>query len=128
MTGAVAKTYYAEKMGIDPKNVVMVSVMPCIAKKYEAALPSEMTYGIRDVDIVLTTRELAKMLKEGSVDLRHIQEEEFDNPLGFSTGAGIILADLAVCLRQLCVQCMKKLPDTSLKMSISLRPRHCWNP
>jgi len=90
MTGAIIKTYYAQKMGIDPKDIVVVSVMPCIAKKYEAALPSEETYGIRDVDIVLTTRELAKMLKEGSVDLRHIQEEEFDNPLGVSTGAGII--------------------------------------
>ncbi len=90
MTGAIIKTYYAEKMGIDPKDIVVVSVMPCIAKKYEAALPSEMTYGIRDVDIVLTTRELAKMLKEGSVDLRHMPEEDFDNPLGYSTGAGII--------------------------------------
>lgn len=90
MTGAIAKTYYAQKMGLDPKDVVVVSVMPCIAKKYEAALPSEETYGIRDVDIVLTTRELAKMLKEGAVDLRHIQDEEFDNPLGISSGAGII--------------------------------------
>ena len=90
MTGAVIKTFYAEKMGIDPKDIVVVSVMPCIAKKYEAALPSEETYGIRDVDYVLTTREVAKMLKEGSVDLRHIQEEDFDNPLGQSTGAGVI--------------------------------------
>ena len=90
MTGAIIKTYYAEKMGIDPKDIVVVSVMPCIAKKYEAALPNEETYGIRDVDYVLTTREVAKMLKEGSVDLRHIQEEEFDNPLGQSTGAGVI--------------------------------------
>ncbi len=90
MTGAVIKTYYAEKMGIDPKDVVVISVMPCIAKKYEAALPSELTYGLRDVDIVLTTRELAKMLKEGSVNLNHIQEEEFDNPLGISSGAGAI--------------------------------------
>ena len=90
MTGAVIKTYYAEKMGIDPKNIVVVSIMPCIAKKYEAALPSELTYGIRDVDYVITTREAAKMLKEGSVDLRHIQEEEFDNPLGMSSGAGVI--------------------------------------
>lgn len=90
MTGAIAKTYYAQKMGIDPKDVVMVSIMPCIAKKYEAALPSEETYGIRDVDIVLTTRELAKMLKEGSVNLNHIKDEEFDNPLGISSGAGAI--------------------------------------
>lgn len=90
MTGAIAKTYYAQKMGIDPKDVVVVAVMPCIAKKYEAALPYEETYGLRDVDIVLTTRELAKMLKEGSVNLNHIQDEEFDNPLGVSSGAGVI--------------------------------------
>ncbi len=90
MTGAIAKTYYSQKMGIDPKNVVVISIMPCIAKKYEAALPSEETYGLRDVDIVLTTREIAKMLKEGSVNLSHIKDEEFDNPLGISSGAGAI--------------------------------------
>ena len=90
MTGAVIKTYYAQKMGYDPQDVVVVSVMPCIAKKYEAALPAEQTYGIRDVDLVLTTRELAKMIKEGSMDLRHLPDEEFDDPLGRSTGAGVI--------------------------------------
>jgi len=90
MTGAIIKTYYAQKMGIDPNDIVVVAVMPCIAKKYESALPSEETYGIRDVDYVITTRELAKMFKEGSVDLRHVAEEEFDNPLGQSTGAGVI--------------------------------------
>ena len=90
MTGAVAKSYYAKKMGIDPKDLVMVSVMPCIAKKYEAALPYQQVNGIADVDYVITTRELAKMLKEGSVDLRYMPEEEFDNPLGMSTGAGVI--------------------------------------
>jgi NADH-quinone oxidoreductase subunit G len=90
MTGAIVKTYYAEKMGIDPKDIVVVSVMPCLAKKYEASLPNESTYGLRDVDVVLTTRELAKMLKEGSVDLRHVHEEDFDNPLGTSSGAGVI--------------------------------------
>jgi NADH-quinone oxidoreductase subunit G len=90
MTGAMVKTYYAEKMGLDPNNIVVVSVMPCIAKKYEAALPSEMTYGIRDVDYVITTRELAKMLKESSINLAHMPEEDFDNPLGESTGAGVI--------------------------------------
>ena len=90
MTGAVAKSYYAKKMGIDPKDLVMVSVMPCIAKKYEAALPYQQVDGIADVDYVVTTRELAKMLKEGSVDLRYMPEEEFDNPLGMSTGAGVI--------------------------------------
>jgi NADH-quinone oxidoreductase subunit G len=90
MTGAMVKTYYAEKMNLDPNDIVVISVMPCIAKKYEAALPSEVTYGIRDVDYVITTRELAKMLKESSIDLRHMPEEDFDNPLGESSGAGVI--------------------------------------
>jgi NADH-quinone oxidoreductase subunit G len=90
MTGAIIKTYYAQKMGIDPKDIVVVSIMPCLAKKYEANLPYQQTYGERDVDLVITTREAAKMLKEGSVDLRHIQDEEFDNPMGEVSGAGII--------------------------------------
>jgi NADH-quinone oxidoreductase subunit G len=90
MMGGVIKTYYARKMGIDPKDIVVVSVMPCIAKKYEAALPYEQTYDLRDVDLVITTRELAKMLKEGSVDLRHMPSEDYDDPLGQSTGAGVI--------------------------------------
>ncbi|GAP21464.1 NADH-dependent [FeFe] hydrogenase, group A6 [Leptolinea tardivitalis] len=90
MTGAIAKNYYAKKMGIDPKDMVVVSVMPCIAKKYEAALPYESTHGIPDVDYSITTRELAKMLKEGSVDLKNMPEETFDDPLGESTGAGVI--------------------------------------
>jgi NADH-quinone oxidoreductase subunit G len=90
MTGAVVKSYYAKKMGLAPEDIVVVSVMPCIAKKYEAALPYQKVNGIPDVDYVITTRELAKMLKEGSVDLRYMPKEEFDNPLGESTGAGVI--------------------------------------
>ncbi|NLF51838.1 MAG: 2Fe-2S iron-sulfur cluster binding domain-containing protein [Leptolinea sp.] len=90
MTGSIAKTYYAKKMGIDPKDLVVVSVMPCIAKKYEANLPYQKTYGKKDVDYSITTRELAKMLKEGSVDLKFMPEEDFDDPLGESTGAGVI--------------------------------------
>lgn len=90
MTGAVIKTYYAQKMGIAPEEIVTVAVMPCIAKKYEASRPEEKTYGIRDVDYVLTTREIAKMLKEGVADLRYLPEQEFDDPLGKSTGAGVI--------------------------------------
>ena len=90
MTGTIAKTYYAEKIGVKPEDMVVVSVMPCLAKKYEAARPEHQTSGVRDVDYVITTRELAKMLKEGGIDLRHMPDEEFDNPLGESTGAGVI--------------------------------------
>ncbi|MBL4937402.1 iron hydrogenase small subunit [Clostridium sp. YIM B02515] len=90
MFGAVAKTYLAEKMGIAPENIVVVSVMPCLAKKYEAARPELSNNGNQDVDIVITTRELAKMLKEAGIDFNSLEEGEFDNPLGESTGASVI--------------------------------------
>ena len=90
MTGTIAKTYYAEKIGVKPQDMVVVSVMPCLAKKYEAGRPEHQTNGARDVDYSITTRELSKMLKEAGIDLNHMPDEEFDNPLGESTGAGII--------------------------------------
>ncbi|MBN1430384.1 MAG: iron hydrogenase small subunit [Anaerolineae bacterium] len=90
MVGAVSKSYYAEQMGIDPKDLVMISVMPCIAKKYEAAMPEHSRDGLPDVDYVITTRELAKMFKESGIDLRYMPDESFDHPLGESTGAGVI--------------------------------------
>ncbi len=86
MFGAIAKTYFAEKMNIDPKKIVLVSVMPCLAKKYEAARP-EMN---NDVDIVLSTRELAKMIREAGIDFPNLQDESFDSILGESTGAAVI--------------------------------------
>ncbi len=86
MFGAIAKSYYAKKMNIDPKKLVVVSVMPCLAKKYEAAR-EEMN---NDVDIVISTRELAKMIKEAGIHFNSLQDEEFDSFLGESTGAGVI--------------------------------------
>ncbi len=86
MFGAIAKTYFAEKMNISPENIVVVSVMPCLAKKYEAARP-EMN---NDVDIVISTRELAKMIREAGINFTHLQDEDFDSVLGESTGAGVI--------------------------------------
>lgn len=90
MFGALAKTYYAEKEGINPKDVYVVSVMPCTAKKFEANRPEMWSSGFKDVDVVLTTRELARMLKQAGIDWAAIPEEEFDAPLGISTGAGAI--------------------------------------
>jgi NADH-quinone oxidoreductase subunit G len=90
MFGVIAKTYYAEKMGIDPKNIFVVSIMPCLAKKYEAARPELMHDDMQDVDAVLTTRELGDMLKEANIDLMNLKDEEFDEPLGESTGASVI--------------------------------------
>jgi NADH-quinone oxidoreductase subunit G len=90
MFGAIAKTYLAEKLGLDPKNIVVVSIMPCLAKKYEAARPELSNVGSPDVDIVITTRELAKMLREAGIDFTSLENSEFDNPLGESTGASVI--------------------------------------
>ena len=76
MFGAIAKTYYAEKFGVDPAKIVVVSVMPCLAKKYEAARPELNTEGMKSVDYVITTRELAKMAKEAGIDFSHLKDEE----------------------------------------------------
>ena len=90
MFGAVAKSYLCEKMGVEPKDLVVVSVMPCIAKKFEAARPELESEGISDVDVVITTRELASMIKEAGINFLELEEEDFDDPLGESTGAGAI--------------------------------------
>ena len=90
MFGALAKSYFAEKMNLDPKNIIVVSVMPCLAKKYEAARPEFGKDGHQDVDIVISTRELAKMLKEAGIDFNSLEDSEFDLPMGESTGAGVI--------------------------------------
>ena len=90
MEGAVIKSYYAEKAGIDPKDIVVVSVMPCTAKKFEAARPELGHDGMADVDIVITTRELARMIKKSGIDFASLPEEDFDEMLGDSTGAAVI--------------------------------------
>ena len=90
MEGAVIKSYYAEKAGIDPKDIVTVSVMPCTAKKFEAARPELGHDGMADVDIVITTRELARMIKKSGIDFANLPEEDFDEMLGESTGAAVI--------------------------------------
>ena len=90
MFGAVVKTYYAQKMGWDPHDIVSVSVMPCTAKKYEASRPELGRDGYQDVDIVLTTRELAKLIRYEGLDLVGLPDGEFDAPLGTGSGAGAI--------------------------------------
>ena len=90
MFGAVAKTYYAEKAGVNPAKMVVVSIMPCIAKKFECERPEMNSSGYKDVDLVLTTRELGQMLREAGIDLTQLPEENYDDPLGTSTGAGVI--------------------------------------
>lgn len=90
MFGAIAKSYYAEKIGKKPEDIVVVSVMPCLAKKYEASREEFSRDGVKDVDIVISTRELADMFKEAGILIDHLEAAEYDNPLGESTGAGVI--------------------------------------
>ena len=90
MFGAIAKSYWAEKEGIDPKNIVMVSVMPCTAKKFEIGRPDQDANGMPDVDIAITTRELARMIKRAGILFNELPDEEFDRPLGLGTGAAVI--------------------------------------
>ncbi|MGI6766511.1 MAG: NADH-dependent [FeFe] hydrogenase, group A6 [Lentihominibacter sp.] len=90
MFGAVLKSYYAEKNGIDPEKIVVVSVMPCTAKKFEAARPEMSVDGLPDVDIVITTRELSNMIYDVGIDFPALGDTEFDNPFGAGSGAGLI--------------------------------------
>ncbi|MDD4736324.1 MAG: NADH-dependent [FeFe] hydrogenase, group A6 [Kiritimatiellae bacterium] len=93
MMGAVVKTYYAEKIGKKPEDICMVSIMPCTAKKYEAARDEMNDSGVQDVDIVLTTRELGRMITQAGIDFRALPESVMDAPLGISTGAADIFAN-----------------------------------
>lgn len=90
MFGALAKTYYAQKRGIDPANIISVSIMPCTAKKFEADRPEMTSSGYKDVDFVLTTRELAVMIKQAGLDFEHLEESKYDSIMGESTGAAVI--------------------------------------
>lgn len=93
MFGALAKTYYAEKIGKKAEDIVVVSIMPCTAKKYESSRPEMNDSGTRDVDYVLTTRELAKMIKQSGIDFNNLSDSEMDAPLGLSSGAADIFAN-----------------------------------
>lgn len=90
MFGAITKTYYAQKMGLDPKDIVCVSVMPCTAKKFEIGREDQSAAGVPDVDIAITTRELARLIKRAGLDFVNLPNEGFDDPLGESTGAAVI--------------------------------------
>ena len=90
MFGALAKTYYAQKKGLNPKNMISVSIMPCTAKKFECDRPEMRSSGFQDVDYVLTTRELARMIKQAGIDFEKLHDENYDSILGESTGAAVI--------------------------------------
>ncbi len=90
MFGAIAKTWYAEKEGIDPKDLFVVSIMPCTAKKFECGREDQSAAGVPDVDVALTTRELGRMIERAGINFVSLEDEAFDAPLGTSTGAGVI--------------------------------------
>ncbi|MGV8981562.1 NADH-dependent [FeFe] hydrogenase, group A6 [Clostridium sp.] len=90
MEGALIKSYFAKKIGVDPKDIVVVSIMPCVAKKFEGTREELSSDGMQDVDYVLSTRELAQMIKEAGIDFVNLKDEEFDDPFGQSTGASVI--------------------------------------
>jgi NADP-reducing hydrogenase subunit HndD len=93
MFGAIAKTYYAQKIGVRAADMVVVSVMPCTAKKFECQRPEMHASGVQDVDYVLTTRELGQMIREAGIDFRALEDSEMDAPLGLSSGAADIFAN-----------------------------------
>ena len=90
MFGALIKSYYANKMGINPEKIYTVSVMPCIAKKFERQRPEMQNDGLYDVDNVITTRELSRMIKQANIEFTKLEDSEFDAPMGEATGAGAI--------------------------------------
>jgi len=90
MFGAILKTYFAEKNNLDPKDVFVVSVIPCTAKKFERGRDDQSAAGVPDVDAAITTRELARMIKADGIDFANLQDEEFDSPFGTGSGAGVI--------------------------------------
>ena len=102
MFGAVAKSYYAEKIGVKPEDLIVVSIMPCQAKKYEASRSEFAPDGVRDVDYVVTTRELCRMFREAGVNLANLDDEEYDSPLGESSGAGDIFGVTGGVLEAAC--------------------------
>ena len=103
MQGAITKTYYAEKMGIDPKDIVSVAIMPCTAKKFECGRDDEAASGYADIDYALTTRELGRMIETAGINFNLLPEESCDSPLGQGTGAAVIFGttggDMEAALR-----------------------------
>ena len=115
MSGAIIKTWYAEKMGIDPKDIVTVSVMPCTAKKFETKRDDQAASGYPDVDYSLTTRELGRMIESAGIYFKHLPDEEFDNPLGDSTGAAVIFGATGGVMEAALRTAVEKLSGEELK-------------
>ena len=115
MSGAIIKTWYAEKMGIDPKDIVVVGIMPCTAKKFETKRDDQAASGYPDVDYSLTTRELGRMIESAGIYFKHLPDEEFDNPLGDSTGAAVIFGATGGVMEAALRPAVEKLSGEELK-------------
>ena len=115
MSGAIIKTWYAEKMGIDPKDIVVVGIMPCTAKKFETKRDDQAASGYPDVDYSLTTRELGRMIESAGIYFKHLPDEEFDNPLGDSTGAAVIFGTTGGVMEAALRTAVEKLSGEELK-------------
>ena len=102
MFGAIAKSYFAEKLGVDRKQIVVVSIMPCLAKKYEASRPEFAVDGNPDVDISIYTRELARLIRYANINFSELPDSDFDRPLGESTGAGVIFGTTGGVIEAAC--------------------------
>jgi NADP-reducing hydrogenase subunit HndD len=102
MFGAIAKTYFADKINVKRDNMVVVSVMPCLAKKYECQRPEFATNGNPDVDFSISTRELASLIKGANIDFNQLPDEDFDHPLGESTGAAVIFGTTGGVIEAAC--------------------------
>lgn len=115
MSGAIIKTWYAEKMGIDPKDIIVVGIMPCTAKKFETKRDDQAASGYPDVDYSLTTRELGRMIESAGIYFKHLPDEEFDNPLGDSTGAAVIFGATGGVMEAALRTAVEKLSGEELK-------------
>lgn len=115
MSGAIIKTWYAEKMDIDPKDIVVVGIMPCTAKKFETKRDDQAASGYPDVDYSLTTRELGRMIESAGIYFKHLPDEEFDNPLGDSTGAAVIFGATGGVMEAALRTAVEKLSGEELK-------------
>ena len=115
MSGAIIKTWYAEKMGIDPKDIVVVGIMPCTAKKFETKRDDQAASGYPDVDYSLTTRELGRLIESAGIYFKHLPDEEFDNPLGDSTGAAVIFGATGGVMEAALRTAVEKLSGEELK-------------
>lgn len=115
MFGALVKTYYAQKAGIDPASIYSVSIMPCTAKKFEADRPEMQSSGYRDVDAVLTTRELGVMMKQMGIDFTNLDDADYDPTLGVSTGAAVIFGATGGVMEAALRTAYEKITGTTLK-------------